>query len=24
MDSKTMPFDAKRMMFGGFKSIVEF
>lgn len=24
MDPKTMPFDAKRMIFGGFKSIVEF
>jgi uncharacterized protein YbaA (DUF1428 family) len=23
MDPKTMPFDAKRMIFGGFKSIVE-
>ena len=23
MDPKTMPFDAKRMFFGGFKSIVE-
>jgi uncharacterized protein YbaA (DUF1428 family) len=23
MDSKTMPFDVKRMMYGGFKSIVE-
>ena len=24
MDPKTMPFDARRMIFGGFKSIVEF
>ena len=24
MDPKTMPFDSKRMIFGGFKSIVEF
>ena len=24
MDPKTMPFDMKRMIFGGFKSIVEF
>jgi uncharacterized protein YbaA (DUF1428 family) len=24
MDPKTMPFDGKRMIFGGFKSIVEF
>jgi uncharacterized protein YbaA (DUF1428 family) len=24
MDPKTMPFDAKRMFFGGFKTLVEF
>lgn len=24
IDPKTLPFDAKRMIFGGFKSIVEF